>query len=49
MKKTRVLLADDHRIFLAGLQKLLEEDFDIVGAVGDGRALCEDSYSADTH
>jgi len=43
MKKTRVLLADDHRIFLAGLQKLLEEDFDIVGAVGDGRALCEEA------
>jgi DNA-binding NarL/FixJ family response regulator len=41
MKKTRVLLADDHRIFLAGLQKLLESDFDVVGAVGDGRAMCE--------
>jgi len=41
MKKVRVLLADDHCMFLAGLRKLLEEEFDIVDAVGDGRALCE--------
>lgn len=41
MKKTTVLLADDHEIFLAGLQKLLETDFDVIGAVADGRALCE--------
>lgn len=41
MKKTTVLLADDHEIFLAGLHKLLETDFDVIGAVADGRALCE--------
>jgi|SRR5579864_4817415 len=39
MKRIRVLLADDHRIFLAGLRMLLETDFDVVGAVEDGRAL----------
>ncbi len=39
MKKLRVLLADDHRMFLAGLEKLLAPDFDVVGAVPDGRAL----------
>ncbi len=39
MKKIRVLLADDHRIFLAGLRKLLETDFEVVGGVKDGRAL----------
>ena len=39
MKKIRVLLADDHRMFLAGLQRLLEPDFEVVGAVEDGRAL----------
>jgi len=39
VKKIRVLLADDHRIFLAGLQKLLEPEFDVVGAVEDGRTL----------
>ena len=39
MQRPRVLLADDHRIFLAGLQKLLSSEFDIVGTVEDGRAL----------
>jgi CheY-like chemotaxis protein len=39
MLKHRILLADDHRIFLAGLQKLLSSDFDVVGTVEDGRAL----------
>lgn len=43
MKKIRVLLADDHRIFLAGLRKLLETDFEVVGAVEDGRALLVDA------
>jgi DNA-binding NarL/FixJ family response regulator len=38
-RKIRVLLADDHRMFLAGLQKLLELEFEVVGAVDDGRAL----------
>jgi DNA-binding NarL/FixJ family response regulator len=36
--KPRLLLADDHELFLDGLRKLLEDDFDLVGAVGDGRA-----------
>lgn len=39
MKRLRVLLADDHRMFLAGLRQLLEPTFDIVDAVEDGRAL----------
>jgi DNA-binding NarL/FixJ family response regulator len=39
VKKIRVLLADDHRMFLAGLQKLLETEFEVVGAVEDGREL----------
>jgi DNA-binding NarL/FixJ family response regulator len=39
MKKLRVLLADDHRMFLAGLRQLLEPAFDVVDAVEDGRAL----------
>ncbi|MEQ1884052.1 MAG: response regulator transcription factor [Bryobacteraceae bacterium] len=41
MKKTTVLLADDHQIFLAGLKRLLEDEFEVVGAVGDGRELRE--------
>jgi DNA-binding NarL/FixJ family response regulator len=39
MKRTRVLLADDHKIILNGLRSLLESEFEIVGTVGDGRAL----------
>ncbi len=38
MSKPRLLLADDHELFLDGLRKLLEPDFELVGAVGDGRA-----------
>ena len=33
MRKPRILLADDHRIFVAGLQKLLESDFEVAGTV----------------
>ena len=43
MRKIRVLLADDHRIFLDGLNSLLEDEFDIVGTVEDGRALVKDA------
>jgi DNA-binding NarL/FixJ family response regulator len=39
MKKARLLLADDHRIVLEGLRGILEPEFEIVGAVEDGRAL----------
>ena len=43
MRKTRVLLADDHRIFLEGLKGLLEPEFDLVGTVEDGRALVKEA------
>jgi DNA-binding NarL/FixJ family response regulator len=38
-KRIRVLLADDHKIVLDGLKSLLEPEFELVGTVGDGRAL----------
>ena len=41
MKKTTVLLADDHRIVLEGLKGLLADEFEVVGTVEDGRALLE--------
>ncbi|UCD58906.1 MAG: response regulator transcription factor [Candidatus Hydrogenedentota bacterium] len=41
MKKTTVLLADDHKIVLEGLKGLLADEFDVVGTVEDGRALLE--------
>jgi DNA-binding NarL/FixJ family response regulator len=39
--KPRLLLADDHAIVMEGLSRLLEADFQIIGTVGDGRALLE--------
>ena len=39
MKRARVLLADDHRIIVEGLRGILEPEFELVGAVEDGRAL----------
>lgn len=41
MKKTRVLLADDHKIVLEGLKNLLAGEFEVVGSVEDGRALVD--------
>ena len=38
-KRARILLADDHDLVAAGLCKLLEPDFDLVGTATDGRAL----------
>ena len=39
--KPRVLMADDHSILLAGVQKLIEDQCEVVGTVEDGRALIE--------
>jgi DNA-binding NarL/FixJ family response regulator len=41
MKRPRVLLADDHPLFLAGLRSLLDAECEVVGAVSDGRSLLE--------
>lgn len=39
--RPRVLMADDHSIFLAGVRKLIEDQCEVVGTVEDGRALLE--------
>ena len=39
MSRARVLIADDHKIVTEGLKKLLGPEFDIVGAVENGREL----------
>jgi DNA-binding NarL/FixJ family response regulator len=46
MTRPRVLLADDHRIVLAGLEALLRDDYELVGRAGDGRSLIELARSA---
>ena len=39
MNRIRILLADDHPMVLEGVAKILEDKFEIVGKVEDGRAL----------
>jgi len=41
MGKSRVLIADDHRIVAAGLEQLLAAEFEIVGSVYDGGAMLD--------
>jgi DNA-binding NarL/FixJ family response regulator len=40
-KRMRVLLADDHRLLADALKSMLEPKYEVVGTVGDGRALLE--------
>jgi DNA-binding NarL/FixJ family response regulator len=39
MLKPRILLADDHALVLEGFRRILETHYELVGTVGDGRAL----------
>jgi DNA-binding NarL/FixJ family response regulator len=39
MGRTRILLADDHAMMCAGLTKLLEPHYEVLGSVEDGYAL----------
>jgi DNA-binding NarL/FixJ family response regulator len=41
MARTRVLVADDHAVVAEGLRALLEDQFELVGIVNDGRALLD--------
>jgi len=39
MSRPRVLFADDQTLFLEAIEKLIEEDYDVVGRAGDGERL----------
>lgn len=39
MKKTRILIADDHAILAEGLRRVLEPEFEVVGLVSNGEDL----------
>ena len=39
MSRAKVLLADDHTLLLEAFKRLLEPEFEVVGAVAEGRAL----------
>jgi DNA-binding NarL/FixJ family response regulator len=41
MKRSRILLADDHALLLEAFKKLLEPEFEVVGTAPDGRALLQ--------
>jgi DNA-binding NarL/FixJ family response regulator len=41
MKRTRILLADDHALMLDGFSNLLEPKYAVVGTVEDGKALVD--------
>jgi len=43
MTRPRVLLADDHRLLREAFARLIEEDCEVVGGVGDGRAVLADA------
>src|ERR1039458_6950509 len=39
INRSRILIADDHTLVAELCKRLLETEFDVVGVVGDGRAL----------
>lgn len=41
MSRPRLLLADDHTLVLAAFRAMLEPEYEIVGAVADGRSLAD--------
>ena len=41
--RPRIVVADDHNLLLDALQKLLNDDFDVVATVSDGRTLVRES------
>jgi DNA-binding NarL/FixJ family response regulator len=45
MKRTRIILADDHILLLDSLKNLLEPEFEVVGTFADGRVLLESAPS----
>jgi DNA-binding NarL/FixJ family response regulator len=41
MRRTRILLADDHLMLIGAFKSVLEPKYEVVGLVSDGRALLE--------
>jgi DNA-binding NarL/FixJ family response regulator len=39
MKRTRIILADDHVLVLDAIKRMLEPDFEVLGSYADGRTL----------
>ena len=47
--RSRILIADDHNLVAELCKRLLETEFDVVGIVGDGRALVRDAEKLRPH
>ncbi len=47
MNRPRVLLADDHLMMREKITRMLESEFDIIGAVTDGEALLKEATELD--
>ncbi len=45
----RILIADDHTLVAEACKKLLESEYDVVGTVGDGRALVRAALELKPH
>lgn len=41
MKRTRIIIADDHTLLSDTIKNLLEPEFEVVGTFGDGQSLVE--------
>jgi DNA-binding NarL/FixJ family response regulator len=41
MNRIRLVLADDHTMFAEGLKSLLDEEFELLGTVGNGQDLVD--------
>ncbi len=48
MNRPRILLADDHLMMREKVTRMLESEFDIIGAVTDGEALLKEASRAAT-
>ena len=49
MKRTRVVLADDHTLLLEALKNLIEPEFEVVGMFADGLALVNEAPPLNPH
>jgi DNA-binding NarL/FixJ family response regulator len=43
VNRAKILIADDHSMVVDGLRSLLEPEYEVVGAVNDGRAVLSES------
>ena len=47
MKRTRIILADDHILLMDAIKRLLEPEFEVVGTFANGQALVQGAAALD--